>query len=360
MFIQVMTEAEAKLHKHNPFDLTKVWPKRDYPLIEVGVMELNCYPDNYFAEVEQAAFSPANIVPGIGFSPDKVLQSRLFSYGDTQRYRLGVNFNHIPVNAPKCPFQSYHRDGQMRTDGNLGSTLSFHPNSAGLWSNQPDFDEPPMPVDGDGAHYDHRLNDDHWEQPGSLFRKMTPEQQKVLFENTVRAMGDARPHIKQRHVENCTRADPAYGAGIARARWACRPCRWLRRNSRQRPNSGAAVRECGGVRNDFLAAPAVARIESRPERLAVVLRFDRERLISWIGCPSCCSRWSLCCWSRRDLTVVSSPITAMGTAPWPARPVMGRISKAPSPSMHQRSPGCRRQRSWRGWHIMQVRRDTTR
>ena len=131
MFIQVMTEAQAKTHKHNPFDLTKVWPKQDYPLIEVGVMELNRYPDNYFAEVEQAAFSPANIVPGIGFSPDKVLQARLFSYGDTQRYRLGINFNHIPVNAPKCPFQSYHRDGQMRTDGNLGGTLSFHPNSAG-------------------------------------------------------------------------------------------------------------------------------------------------------------------------------------------------------------------------------------
>ena len=120
LFIQVMTEAQAKTHKHNPFDLTKVWPKQDYPLIEVGVMELNRYPDNYFAEVEQAAFSPANVVPGIGFSPDKMLQARLFSYGDTQRYRLGVNFNHIPVNAPKCPFHSYHRDGAMRTDGNLG------------------------------------------------------------------------------------------------------------------------------------------------------------------------------------------------------------------------------------------------
>ena len=125
LFIQVMTEAQAKTHRHNPFDLTKVWPKAEYPLIEVGVMELNRYPENYFAEVEQAAFSPANIVPGIGFSPDKMLQARLFSYGDTQRYRLGVNFNHIPVNAPKCPFHSYHRDGKMRTDGNLGGTLSL-------------------------------------------------------------------------------------------------------------------------------------------------------------------------------------------------------------------------------------------
>ena len=131
-----MTEAQAKTHRHSPFDLTKVWSKKDYPLIEVGVRELNRYPDNFFAEVEQAAFSPANVVPGIGFSPDKMLQARLFSYGDTQRYRLGVNFNHIPVNAPKCQFHSYHRDGAMRTDDNLGGTISFHPNSAGLWSNQ--------------------------------------------------------------------------------------------------------------------------------------------------------------------------------------------------------------------------------
>jgi catalase len=105
----------------------------------------------------------------------------------------------------------------MRTDGNLGGTLSFHPNSAGVWANQPDFAEPPLPVDGDAAHWDHRVDDDHWEQPGNLFRKMTPAQRQALFENTARAMGDARAHIKQRHVENCTRADPAYGAGVARA-----------------------------------------------------------------------------------------------------------------------------------------------
>ena len=139
LFIQVMTEEQAKRHKHNPFDVTKVWPKADHPLTEVGVMELNRYPANYFAEVEQAAFSPANIVPGIGFSPDKMLQGRLFSYGDTQRYRLGVNFNQIPVNAPKCPFQSYHRDGKMRVDGNLGGTLTYRPNSEGLWADQPQF-----------------------------------------------------------------------------------------------------------------------------------------------------------------------------------------------------------------------------
>lgn len=107
MFIQVMTEEQAANMPYNPFDLTKVWYKKDFPLIEVGYFELNCNPENYFADVEQAAFNPSNLVPGIGFSPDKMLQGRLFSYGDAQRYRLGVNYNQIPVNAPRCPFNSY-------------------------------------------------------------------------------------------------------------------------------------------------------------------------------------------------------------------------------------------------------------
>jgi catalase len=217
LFIQVMTEEQAKSHRHNPFDLTKVWPKADYPLIQVGVMELNRYPDNFFAEVEQAAFSPANVVPGISFSPDKMLQGRLFSYGDTQRYRLGVNFNHIPVNAPKCPFHSYHRDGAMRTDDNLGATTNYHPNSQGLWANQPEYAEPPLAIEADADHWDHRVDDDHWEQPGRLFRLMTPGQQQVLFENTARNITGASEDILVRHIENCTRADAAYGAGVARA-----------------------------------------------------------------------------------------------------------------------------------------------
>ena len=112
---------------------------------------------------------------------------------------------------------SYHRDGKMRVDGNLGGATSFNPNSAGLWDNQPKFAEPPLPIEGEAAHYDHYADDDHWEQPGNLFRLMTPTQQQVLFENTARAMGDARRHIKERHVANCLRADPAYGGGVARA-----------------------------------------------------------------------------------------------------------------------------------------------
>jgi catalase len=218
LFIQLMTDAQAKAFRFNPFDLTKVWPQADYPLIEVGVMELNRYPGNFFAEVEQAAFSPANVVPGISFSPDKMLQGRLFSYGDTQRYRLGVNFNHIPVNAPKCPFQSYHRDGEMRTDGNLGATPNYWPNSKGAWIDRNEaLIEPPLPIVGDATYWDHRVDDDHYEQPGNLFRKMSPAQKQVLFENTARAMGDARLEVKRRHIGNCAKADPAYGAGVAAA-----------------------------------------------------------------------------------------------------------------------------------------------
>jgi catalase len=181
------------------------------------MLELNRNPENFFADVEQAAFSPANVVPGIGFSPDKMLQARLFSYGDTQRYRLGVNFNHIPVNAPKCPFHSYHRDGQMRADGNLGRTLSYFPNSHGAWDDHPDLAEPPLAIDGAAAHWDHRVDEDYYSQTRDLFRLMSPAQQQALFENTARAMGNCAQAIKERHIGNCSKADPAYGAGVAKA-----------------------------------------------------------------------------------------------------------------------------------------------
>jgi catalase len=217
LFIQVMTDAQAMAFPFNPFDLTKVWPKGDFPLIEVGYFELNRNPDNVFAEVEQAAFSPANIVPGIGYSPDKMLQGRLFSYGDAQRYRLGVNHHHIPINAPKCPFHSYHRDGAMRTDGNLGGTPTYFPNSRGEWTDQPPLNEPPLEITGAAAHWDHRIDDDHWQQPGNLFRKMNPQQKQTLFDNTARQVGGAAKHIQNRHIANCVKADPAYGNGVADA-----------------------------------------------------------------------------------------------------------------------------------------------
>lgn len=217
LFVQVMPETDAATYPINPFDLTKVWPHADYPLIEVGVLELNRNPDNYFADVEQAAFNPANVVPGISFSPDKMLQARLFSYGDAQRYRVGVNHHQIPVNAARCPVHSYHRDGQMRINANAGSTLGYEPNSYQEWVEQPDFREPPLALQGSADHWNHREDDDYFSQPGALFRLMDAAQKQVLFDNTARSIQGASAQVKQRHIDNCTAADPEYGSGVARA-----------------------------------------------------------------------------------------------------------------------------------------------
>jgi len=217
MKVQIMPEEDAKNYRFNPFDLTKVWPHGDYPLIDVGEFELNRNPENYFADVEQAAFNPANVVPGIGFSPDRMLQGRLFSYGDAQRYRLGVNHYQIPVNKPQCPFHNPHRDGAMRVDGNEGSTLHYEPNSYDQWKESKEYVEPASPLEGDAFHYDHREDDDYYTQPGNLFRIMSPEQQQVLFENTARNMNGAAEFIQKRHIGNCYKADPEYGKGVAKA-----------------------------------------------------------------------------------------------------------------------------------------------
>lgn len=219
VYVQLMTEEQADAMENNPFDLTKMWLKKDYPLRPVGEFELNRNPDNYFADIEQAAFNPANVVPGISFSPDRMLQGRLFSYGDAQRYRLGVNHHQIPVNSPKaveCP-HSFHRDGHMRVDGNLGSELHYEPNSYGNWKDSPK-DNLPLEKGGDVYRYDFREDDsDYFTQPGLLFRAMTPDQQKVLFANTARNMGDSTLQIKHRHIYHCYQADPEYGKGVAAA-----------------------------------------------------------------------------------------------------------------------------------------------
>lgn len=215
--VQVMPEKDAAKVPYNPFDLTKVWPHKDYPLIEVGEIEFNRNPENYFAEVEQAAFNPGNVVPGIGFSPDKMLQGRLFSYGDAQRYRLGVNHHLVPVNAARCPVHSYHRDGAMRVDDNHGGTLGYEPNSYEEWQEQPDFSEPPLELEGAADHWNHRVDEDYYSQPGDLFRLMSPQQQQVLFSNTAASIGDAPREIQIRHIGHCFKADPAYGEGVAKA-----------------------------------------------------------------------------------------------------------------------------------------------
>ena len=218
MYIQVMTEEQAKNHPYNPFDLTKVWYKSEFPLIEVGYFELNQNPDNYFRDVEQAAFNPASIVPGIGFSPDRMLQGRLFSYGDAQRYRLGVNHHLIPVNQAKNDVNIYHRDGLMRVDDNGGGQTHYWPNSDGEWEDNQAIKEPPFKLEGDAFNYDFREDDDdYFTQPGKLFRLMPKDEQLRLFENTARNMGDIPKEIKIRHIHHCYQADKAYGEGVAKA-----------------------------------------------------------------------------------------------------------------------------------------------
>jgi len=213
--IQVMPEADADKTPYNPFDLTKVWPHKDYPLIEVGVLELNRNPNNYFAEVEQSTFSPANVAPGIGYSPDKMLQFRLFSYADAHRHRVGVNAEALPVNRPLAPVHTYHRDGAMRFDGNNGAGPNYEPNSFGGPVENHAYREPPLKISGDADRYDHRAGNDDYTQAGDLFRLMTGAQQTALMDNVVASMGGVPETILRRQIEHFTRADPAYGRGVA-------------------------------------------------------------------------------------------------------------------------------------------------
>ncbi|MDR0356686.1 MAG: catalase, partial [Deltaproteobacteria bacterium] len=219
MSIQVMTEEQAAAHYENPFDISKIWKHGEFPKMEVGVLELNRNPENYFADVEQAAFNPANIVPGIGLSPDKLLQGRLFSYGDAQRYRLGVNHGLIPVNAPKSGYHAYHRDGQMRVDGNYAGTTSYQPNSLGQWAEQPELKEPPLELAGAMDSYEpkNEADDDCFKYPGELFRLMSLSQKEILIDNTARNMAGVSINVKERHAAHCRLADPEYGARLAKA-----------------------------------------------------------------------------------------------------------------------------------------------
>jgi catalase len=215
--IQVMPEADAATYHLNPFDITKVWPHKDYPLIDVGTIELNRNAANYFADVEQAAFTPANVVPGIGFSPDRLLQGRLFSYGDAHRYRLGINHHQIPVNAPRASVQnSFHRDGAMRTDGNQGGRANYEPNRFGDYAQDASVNEPPLAA-GDVARYDHREDGDYYSQPGALFRLFDAGQRGRLFGNIARHILGVPNEIVARQIEHFRRADPAYAEGVVNA-----------------------------------------------------------------------------------------------------------------------------------------------
>src|SRR3984893_11010604 len=215
--VQIMPEKDAETYRWNPFDLTKVWPHKDYPLIEVGELELNRNPDNYFAEVEQAAFEPRNVVPGMGFSPDKMLQARLISYPDAHRYRLGVNYDVLPVNKPQCPFHTYNRDGAMRFDGNYGAQPNYEPNSFGGPKQNPAYTERPHAVSGTVARHDHRADSDYYSQPGNLFRLMDAGAKGRLIGNIVGSLGSGvPPRIQELQILHFYKADPAYGTGVAK------------------------------------------------------------------------------------------------------------------------------------------------
>jgi catalase len=221
--IQVMTEEQAKTYHWNPFDLTKVWPHGDFPLIDVGVMELNENPDNYFAHVEQAAFAPAHVVDGISYSPDKMLQGRILSYPDAHRYRLGVNYEQIPVN--RCPFMvnNYERDGHMRVDGNSGKAPNYFPNSFDDIVVDESYKEQPWDIGASVADwYDRNAEgeNDHYTQPGNLYRLMDEEQKFHLVNNITGAMsgidGPKRELIINRQLCHWFRADINLGMAVAK------------------------------------------------------------------------------------------------------------------------------------------------
>jgi catalase len=214
--IQIMPEKDAETYAIHPFDLTKVWPHKDYPPIDVGTIELNRNPDNYFAEVEQAAFEPSNLPPGFGASPDKMLQARLLSYADTHRYRIGINYAALPVNKPKCPVHTYHRDGHMRFDGNDNGQVNYQPNSFGGPIDDYPFKEPPLKINGDAFRYDHRAGNEDYSQAGDLYRLMDTGQKTRLIDNIVRSMKSVPKAIQLRQIGHFYKADPDYGASVAK------------------------------------------------------------------------------------------------------------------------------------------------
>jgi catalase len=214
--IQVMPEEDADKTPYNPFDLTKVWPHGDFPLTEVGILELNRNPENYFAEVEQSAFCPANVPPGIGFSPDKMLQARLLSYTDAQRYRLGVNYQSLPVNRPRAAeAHTYHRDGQMRFDGNYGSLDNYEPNGFGGPVENPDYAEPPLKISGEADRYNSHEHNDDYTQAGNLFRLFSSEEQGRLMDNIASTLKTVPQETQKIIVDYFRKCDNHYGAGIA-------------------------------------------------------------------------------------------------------------------------------------------------
>lgn len=221
MYVQVMPEMQALHTPYNPFDLTKVWPHADYPLIEVGVFELNRNADNYFSEIEQVAMSPSNIVPGIGFSPDRVLQARIFSYADAHRYRIGTHYEALPVNAPQCPVHHYHKDGAMRFTPNMPHADAYYePNSFGGPVADSPVTEPPLRLHADCAdRFNHRedAGNNDFVQVTALFNLFNAEQKQRLYRNISEAMAGVAPFIIERQLALFDRVHPDYGNGVRQA-----------------------------------------------------------------------------------------------------------------------------------------------
>lgn len=217
--VQIMTQAQADSFRWNPFDLTKVWPHAEFPLIEVGEMELNRNPENYFAEVEQAAFKPSALIPGIGASPDKMLQARLMSYADTHLYRLGANHQQIPVNKPRCPVMNYIRDGQQADASNYAGAPNYWPNSvAAAPKPDPAFADPAWKL-GETIvdRFDSTVEHDDYTQPGNLYRLFDEGQRERLARRIAGVLGQARPEVQMRQLCHFYRADPDYGMRVAKA-----------------------------------------------------------------------------------------------------------------------------------------------
>ncbi|PZD94419.1 catalase [Paenibacillus sambharensis] len=215
LYVQIMPLEDADTYRFDPFDVTKVWSQKDYPLIEVGRMVLNRNPENYFAEVEQATFSPGNFVSGIEASPDKMLQGRLFAYSDAHRYRVGANHNTLPINRPVAEVRNNQRDGQMRADGNGGSSTYYEPNSFGGPTESPKDRISPFEVSGyaNSTAYDH---DDHYTQAGDLYRLLSEDERTRLVANVVGAMKPVEhDEIKLRQIAHFYKADPEYGQRVA-------------------------------------------------------------------------------------------------------------------------------------------------
>jgi catalase len=219
--IQVMDDTQRAAWEAktgwDAFDLTKVWPQGEFPRIPVGILELNRNPDNYHADVEQAALSPSNIVPGMGYSPDKMLQARLFAYHDAQLYRVGTNHQHLPVNRPRCPFHNQQRDGAMAI-ANGGAAANYDPVRADIpAAGGFGHGDAGWPVEGNAGRYDTRATDDHFTQAGDLFRLLTDEGKRNLIGNIAGSLAGADATVQDRQIAHFLKADPAYGQGVAEA-----------------------------------------------------------------------------------------------------------------------------------------------